>query len=204
MNELEPNMEELEVFEEHEEITGGLLTNQQYEIPEDADAFVDTEKGKIIKKEDMAPFDIIKTVAQQNGLSIPSPKKNCKHCHGRGYEGKDSKTQMPIPCRCLFREREDSDKIQQLMEFGKSHSRDKKRRFIREFKKDILKQAKANIKHQNNPKPKELEESDIDNILKEYIKLSSLKQTAISVGLSLTQTKKVIKENKEKLEEMKR
>ena len=28
----------------------------------------------------------------------PRPNKNCKHCRGRGFIGRDAKTGKPIPC----------------------------------------------------------------------------------------------------------
>ena len=33
------------------------------------------------------------------------PKKNCKHCFGRGYVGRDSETGGFINCRCTMRKR---------------------------------------------------------------------------------------------------
>jgi hypothetical protein len=31
------------------------------------------------------------------------PSKGCRHCYGRGYEGWDSATRLPVPCRCMYR-----------------------------------------------------------------------------------------------------
>jgi hypothetical protein len=31
----------------------------------------------------------------------PPPKKNCRHCHGRGYVGKNVNTGEPVPCYCV-------------------------------------------------------------------------------------------------------
>lgn len=38
-----------------------------------------------------------------SGTSI-RPIKNCKHCYGRGYEGKNAQTGQYILCRCLAKQ----------------------------------------------------------------------------------------------------
>jgi hypothetical protein len=42
-------------------------------------------------------------VVDQASRIHPKPKKNCNHCYGRGYEGKDVNTGHYVPCRCLSR-----------------------------------------------------------------------------------------------------
>ena len=55
------------------------------------------------------PFERMKIVADNAGIDIKDPKKNCKHCYGRGYVGfvndpkdKDDKDKEPVPCHCIF------------------------------------------------------------------------------------------------------
>lgn len=32
-----------------------------------------------------------------------APKPNCKHCYGRGFEGRDTKTNRIVVCRCVIK-----------------------------------------------------------------------------------------------------
>ena len=93
----------------------GLLTDVKYDVPETADKFIDSKDGTVIDKKDLTPFQIIKTIAKQNNHTIKDPNKSCKFCHGRGFDGKDSTTGMPIPCRCLFRGKTDKQKENEWM-----------------------------------------------------------------------------------------
>jgi hypothetical protein len=198
-----------EVFDDDSEI-GSLLTSEKYEIPKDESTFVDTGEGKIIKKEDMAPFEIIKLIAKENGVEIKDPKKNCNHCYGRGYEAFDSKTKMPVPCRCLFRGRNhEQDALYDSNKLNKSFSRIEKRRMAKNLRKHFKIQRNILKRKQENGLPIETEEKEVNNreinkILKEYIKLNSLKDTAKSLGKTLTFIKKIVKDNREKLENLKK
>jgi hypothetical protein len=88
---------------------------QQYELPENRDEFVDVEKGAVIDKKDIPPIEIIKEMAKRFSVNIKNPNSGCRHCYGRGYSGIDAKTQAPIPCTCLFRDRDSRQKYQDTM-----------------------------------------------------------------------------------------
>jgi len=198
---------EPENFDEEYQTGEGILTDVQYEIPENADAFVDMGDGRVVKKEDMQPFDIIKTIAKQNGTDIQNPKKSCKHCYGRGYEGIDSETRMPIPCRCLFRGRSDKEKANELLydsnKLNHRISRLQKRqmaRMLRRLVKNGNKTKRPNV--DNNEEPKKPSIKKVTEVLKEYIKQNSFKKTAKSLQMTLTSVKKIVKSNKSKLEKM--
>jgi len=192
--------------------SSGLLTGQKYDIPDSADAFVDTGEGKVINKEDLTPFEMIKAIAKQNNSEIEDPDKSCRHCYGRGYEGLDTKTKMPVPCRCLFRGRdEEADNLYEQNKMNRPISRGQKRRMAamlrKHFKnqKRILKERSDEGKPINldeEPQTEEISNKEVNQILKRYIKLKSFKKTAVSLDLTLTKTKKVIKENQEKLTKM--
>lgn len=54
--------------------------------------------GKHVRKEPVVLED-----KAGNRLKAPwSPNKNCKRCFGRGFVGKDSKTNELIPCRKCY------------------------------------------------------------------------------------------------------
>lgn len=201
-----------ENFDDEYESTG-LFTDAKYDIPDDADAFVETGEGKIIKKEDMTPFEIIKSIAKENGTELKEPKESCNKCYGRGYEGFETITKMPIPCRCLFRGKTDKEKdAENVYNSGKINgkiTRRQKRSIARILKKNLKIQRKIekrSKKKGNDVNTVELKEPSaryINKVLREYIKRKSLKDTAISLNLTLTETKKIIKGNKEKLEKLK-
>jgi len=189
----------------------GLLTGEQYDIPDDADAFIDTGDGNVIKKEDLTPLAIIKTIAKENGTKIKDPSRGCKHCYERGYEGMDSVTKMPVPCRCLFRGKSKNEKesegLYDASQMNQKISRDQKRRMLKAMKQSLKRQRKV-IKNRKDEErvvleePKKTSNQKVNKVLKEYIKLNSLKKTSISLKMTLTETKKIVKENKSKLEKM--
>jgi hypothetical protein len=120
--------------------------NQDYNIPDVEEIFIDTHSNKPIdekltsayKPPIESPFDRIKRSAHMYKLEILDPKHNCKRCGGRGYLGMrvDSitheTTDMPVPCPCIYPKvkneeerqlRESADSLQSL-----KHMNRKKRR----------------------------------------------------------------------------
>lgn len=81
-----------------------MFNTGDYELPMGEEVIVDAANDEIIDKDSLTPFDKIKSVAAEQGIEIQEPKSNCKHCRGRGYVSVESKSQMPIPCRCIFNE----------------------------------------------------------------------------------------------------
>jgi predicted HTH domain antitoxin len=207
------------IFTNEEEYNDGdndLLTTEKYDIPVDADVFIDTKGGDVTKKEDMTPWEIIKSMAQHNKVSIREPNNGCIHCYGRGFEGLDSKTKMPIPCRCIFRGRTEEQKNKESYfnsSIPKRISREQKRnmsKFIHKVfqnkRKEESKRAIDGLPPRQYNETNETEESsnrEINLVLKEYIKNDSLKKTALSMKMTLTKVKHIVKENKEKLEKLK-
>jgi hypothetical protein len=45
--------------------------------------------------------DEIKNLPKHQLPLLKKPSSNCKHCYGRGYAGKDLKSNIYIPCRCM-------------------------------------------------------------------------------------------------------
>ena len=48
------------------------------------------------------PMEIFRAMAQERGITLREPKKNCPHCHGTGCRGRKSGTLEPIPCNCII------------------------------------------------------------------------------------------------------
>lgn len=59
--------------------------------------------------QDKNPMDIIRLVAEKYNIKLRPAKKNCKRCHGRGYQGVHAGTGEPVPCPCIF-EKEEFDR----------------------------------------------------------------------------------------------
>jgi len=77
--------------------------NNDYKI-EGVEEFIDTEGGEVIDKASLTPMDSIRAVAKKLGQTLKDPSPGCKHCFGRGWDGKDAETGMPIPCGCIYTE----------------------------------------------------------------------------------------------------
>lgn len=143
---MQENDKELEKFENN----GAELDSfyqQQYDLPEVEDKFLDTGKGEVIDKSDLTPFDIIKSVAQQTDNEIHDPKKGCKHCYGRGYVGIDTTTKSPVPCSCIFPAKTDNQKMQEALYDGQKYFKPNRnqRRKMQRFLKKQLKKNKSNL-----------------------------------------------------------
>jgi hypothetical protein len=118
------------------------LYGYDYELPEDRDVFIDTESGKVVEKEELTPFQIIKSIAKENKYEINDPDPSCKKCYGRGYIGKDSNSKMPFPCKCIYPKRTPQQKEEDRMVDSKLNvklSRSAKRHYKREMLKYIKK-----------------------------------------------------------------
>lgn len=48
------------------------------------------------------PMEIFRAMAQERGITLREPKRNCPHCHGTGCRGRKSGTLEPIPCHCII------------------------------------------------------------------------------------------------------
>lgn len=84
---------------------------QQYDAPLNQDQFVDLEKGAIIERKDIPPMEAIKALAERYKIPISTPRSGCHFCYGRGYIGRELKTNAPIPCQCLFRNHDAKQKM---------------------------------------------------------------------------------------------
>lgn len=203
------NVEDDDDFET--ETDEGLLTGVRYDTPDTADKFIDMKDGTVIDKKNLTPFQIIKAIAEQNGTKIQEPSKGCHHCYGRGYEGIDSETDMPIPCRCIFRGRTENEKSsEQLWDSGRLNgkmNREQRRRITKLLARQFKRQRKLIKNKANDEVVDELDENAenelINKVLKKYVKLQSIKKTAKELSMTLTAVNKIIDSNREKLEKLK-
>lgn len=132
-----------------------LLFNQQYEMPEDKDGFIDESTGEIIEKKDLKPIDVIKAVAKQMGQTINDPNPKCSKCFGRGFTARDSKTKVPIPCTCIYppKTMEEKQNDKNIGNKFASMLRKQKRRMMRAISNEVKLQKKVTsvkIKREHN------------------------------------------------------
>ena len=110
-----------------------LNINDNYEEIDDSEVFVD-DGGNIYENVDISPFDVIKALANKLGQTIEDPKPNCKHCHGRGYIGRDAETKAPIPCSCIY-SKENKQKSEDVYRKTKKMTRSERREYDRKLKR---------------------------------------------------------------------
>lgn len=186
----------------------GMLTNSKYDIPDRKQSFLNTKDGSVVNKENLSQFEIIRAIAKESGTKIQNPLPGCTHCLGRGYEGLDAKTKMPLPCRCLFRGK---TKVEQAAESqydatnnNRKVPRSTKRRMKRMLMKNYKLQQKflmGNFNEDGTPKNIVTEEQntqEFETILKTYGELKSLKKTAQTLNMTQTKVNKIIEASKKR------
>lgn len=80
-----------------------ILAEEAYQqglLPADCPYVYFYQKGMDKNLRNFLMFQEICETQNWDGI-IPSPKKNCNHCYGRGYTGKDIITQTYVKCQCL-------------------------------------------------------------------------------------------------------
>jgi len=128
--------------------------------------FVDVNKGEIIDKNSLTPWDKIKYLAKQLNVKIQDPDTSCKKCFGRGYTSIDAESKTPIPCLCIFTEKVNPADMNSstLMKHNRHTRRNmdklmaaQRRIILRESEKAEQKKTptKAFIKKKNNKKMRE-------------------------------------------------
>jgi hypothetical protein len=165
----EKNIEEVDQIPESEEFVTSYSKNYEndYEAPKEKEAYIDPTKGAVVDKKDISPFEIIKAIAEQTNTKIKEPRKGCYYCHGRGYMGKDLKTQMPIPCNCIYPTKTPSEKASDSMyddkringELNHSQKRRLKKFLMAEQKKTNKIQRAREKRGYYNPPKKDVEEN---------------------------------------------
>ena len=205
MSELEDDIDltmENEIEDDEDEFETTETSTASYSIPVSKDSFIDTKSGSIVNKENLKPFDMIKAIAKENGTVIKDPSPSCNYCYGRGYESIDAKTEMPLPCRCLFRGKtkteRDSENMYDANNKHKTISRLQKRRMkklllsnYKQQQKHVLKMIDSEAKLIDVP---EIEDnvSDLLLVKEKYQELKSIKKTAKALGFTLTKTTKLL------------
>ncbi|HON83257.1 MAG TPA: hypothetical protein PLI22_03860 [Caldisericia bacterium] len=98
---------------------------------------IDPDKKEVLTPEkikNMDPWNVIVAGAAVLNLKINDPKKDCKHCYGRGYIG-FQKNRQPIPCNCIFN-KEDLKDVPVINHATKRKFRLEFRRRMKKMKRD--------------------------------------------------------------------
>jgi len=137
------------------------LLGQNYNLPENRDEFIDTKSGEIVKQENINPMDVIRKIAEKIGTKIQDPKKNCKHCFGRGYIGRDAKTKAPVPCNCIYPKAEGEDALNQQV------AQEGMRKFTRQQRRRLESYNKSQKRKKNKREWKKKQKSNSEECLNE-------------------------------------
>jgi len=91
---------------------------------------------------DLPHLEKIKLAAQQHGVSLKDPDKDCNKCHGRGYvsvrsftisaDDKEVTREIPNPCKCVFEKHDLPKMFTGMISLGRKerHRNDKRERRI--------------------------------------------------------------------------
>lgn len=74
----------------------------EYLAPTKKVASIDSVTGTVTEKAPLGPYGMIKETSYMLGIELRGPQKGCGKCGGRGYIGRDAKTQHPVPCKCIY------------------------------------------------------------------------------------------------------
>lgn len=160
-----------EVIEEEDDnddyVEGKSLAGQSYELPSEADKFVDTAKGEVIDKTKLSDFDVIKAVAKQNNIEVRNPRSGCKKCYGRGFIGRDFATKQPIPCSCIQIPKTQNTKDDENMhDFKNNNKNQMTKKMIQKIKK-LMKSEKQKYRAQKileNSRLADIDKTENDTI----------------------------------------
>lgn len=122
-----------------------MFNNDDY-VVKPVEKLFDKETGTVVEKKDVDPWELIKTVAKSSNVTLREPRKGCHKCYGRGWVGKDSKTQQPIPCNCVFEPKELKEQPIQIWNHSTKRAMMlETRRRMKKKSKTILKQATSDL-----------------------------------------------------------
>ena len=79
------------------------VIGEDYSDVEKVVTYIDPTSGNVIDPDTLGPWEKIKFISTQLGQTIDEPKKNCKHCYGRGYTALDVNTKNPVACSCIYK-----------------------------------------------------------------------------------------------------
>ena len=139
IDELEPE-EDLELDESTDSEFDEF--NKSYKIDKQT-AYVDEEKGEVVDRADLTPWEMIESLAKQMGTNLKEPKKSCKSCYGRGYIGIHVDTNTPIPCLCIFDDDAKKKQKEMFSQLGFMNRRAK-----RHLRRAMIKERQKWVKNQ--------------------------------------------------------
>lgn len=125
------------------------MYDESYELPEEKELLFDSESNEVIEKEELSVFQQIKLIAEQNGYGdeIRKPRSGCKKCYGRGFIGREAKSQTPIPCNCIYIPKSPIEKMNESLTDSRLGAQPKpSRKQRREQKRKMLKYIAKNKK----------------------------------------------------------
>ena len=132
--------------DDFEQVESDDLSSVKHAPLTDADQFIDIDKGVLIDKSKLSPFEQIKVAAQQSGTELRKPNSGCKHCYGRGYTG-TTLTGEPLACTCIFPPRTGQQLKQDLNMLSYMQAMKKKQKQVRN---NLVNKAAVMVKDEFN------------------------------------------------------
>lgn len=115
--------------------------------------FIDPATGEVIDRSKLSPFEQIKQMAKSIGQTINDPKKDCKHCHGRGYTGINLDGNIPVACDCIYKEWYKTNPKKD-MNFHPENRRSRRlnEKYMRKYVQNLAKKERARLEVIENSK----------------------------------------------------
>ena len=170
--------QELPFVEESEEEAFGDITDNYTDVDGKV-VYVNPETGEHLDPNNLTPWEKIKFISIQIGQTIDEPKKDCKHCYGRGYTSLNLDDNSPVPCSCIYRTyRASNPSWYQIQSQTMKQNRKQKKAYQKQIGKYIkamkpkyeqeqakIEKSKANLgKNTPNYIPKALRETPVETV----------------------------------------
>ena len=111
-----PTVEPVEYDDDDEEedapLVGVGTESGTYNVPVFKGGTVDPSTNTFEDEKPLTAWEVIQQMAKVTGTELRKPNKGCRKCSGRGWTGRELKSQSPIPCTCIFPAKSPTQKAQ--------------------------------------------------------------------------------------------
>lgn len=101
-NLIEPQESGSFAYDDDDNYDDGDIVTGNYQAPEVKGGVLNTLTNEIADPDKIDAWDVIVHMSKIMDIEIQDPKSGCRHCFGRGWIGRDTKTRHPVPCSCIY------------------------------------------------------------------------------------------------------
>jgi hypothetical protein len=130
-------------YDDDDYAEGNIVTGK-YITPKTKAGTINTLTNEVTEEKDLAPWDVIVSMAKVMNITIQDPKKSCKRCLGRGWAGRDVNTHHPVPCNCIFPVRTPNEKAQDAnagQRMAMANMNRKQRRYMEKANRNMIRRS---------------------------------------------------------------